>query len=229
MYADPIKEQHERLSEVKGYKKNTKQAREINSKPLKVVNTSALVSKYVGDTSKNLEAVFDEGKLNDAVLVFDDAEGLFGQRTNNGSANERHTNMDVGLLLYQMEHYPGIVILCTNLVETIDQAFHRRLRFTIPFPKPEQSQRAKLWRKLIPEVCPIDEDVNFEMLGTMFDFAGGSIKSAILRAASRAALREVKEGDTKRIKMDDLLEAGKEESYKLETQTDPTIKHALYS
>eukprot|EP00178_Gracilaria_changii_P026024 TRINITY_DN79959_c0_g1_i1.p1 TRINITY_DN79959_c0_g1~~TRINITY_DN79959_c0_g1_i1.p1 ORF type:complete len:141 (-),score=21.61 TRINITY_DN79959_c0_g1_i1:10-408(-) len=118
--------------------------------------------------------------------------------------------MDTGLLLYHMERYPGVVILTTNVVDNIDPAFFRRIKFVVKFEMPTPNDREKLWKSLIPTECPLAPDVNFKTLGQRFELTGGSIKSAIFRAASRAAIRE----SDRIIRMADLEKSGKEEESK---------------
>eukprot|EP01006_Ploeotia_vitrea_P015669 TRINITY_DN4565_c0_g1_i1.p1 TRINITY_DN4565_c0_g1~~TRINITY_DN4565_c0_g1_i1.p1 ORF type:complete len:430 (+),score=64.43 TRINITY_DN4565_c0_g1_i1:194-1291(+) len=188
-------------------------------KPLKVVNSSQLVSKWVGETSKNIQAVFQDAKGNEAVLVFDEAEGLFGSRTSGDSTTDRYANCDTGNLLWQMEHFPGIVILITNKESNIDEAFFRRIKFHIRFEKPTLKLRHQLWKDHIPEKCPIAADVDFEKLA-QFEISGGNIKAAVFRAACRAAVRE----DEPRITWKDLEAAVKEETGKSgDTSSLPSI------
>jgi len=182
-------------------------------KPLKVINSAELLSKWVGDTPKNIDAVFEEGKGNDCVLVFDEAEGLFGSRSQSSSSStDRYANVDVSLLLYHMERYPGVVILTTNQFDAIDPAFFRRIKFVIEFPNPEAEERARLWRSLIPHDAPLDPNVNFKLLGQSFAFSGGHIQSCVIRAAARAALNP---DEHKRvINMELLMAAAAEEEKK---------------
>jgi len=181
-------------------------------KPLKLVNCAQLLSKWVGDTPKNIDALFQEAKSTDAVLVFDDAEGLFGVRSGSAdSACARYANVDVSLLLYHIEKFSGVVILSTNLVKNIDPAFFRRMRFVLEFPIPSFSLRQQLWSHLLPKEMPRTKDIDFDKLAHDFTFAGGNIKSAILRAATRAALRPEK---TRLVTMADLVQAAEEEMKK---------------
>uniref|UniRef100_A0A0G4HU76 AAA+ ATPase domain-containing protein n=1 Tax=Chromera velia CCMP2878 TaxID=1169474 RepID=A0A0G4HU76_9ALVE len=179
-------------------------------KPLKMVNVGQLMSKWVGETGKNIEAVFNEAKAVGAVLVFDEAEGLFGARQQDtGASSGRHDTLNVGLLLHHIETFAGVTIVVTNFVQAIDSAFLRRFKFVLEFPQPDAQLRGRLWRLLLPAETPTAPDVNFEDLGRRFDFSGGSIKSAIFRAAARAALR--KEPSERLIKMADLTAAAEEE------------------
>eukprot|EP00731_Ephydatia_muelleri_P032086 Em0023g593a len=184
-------------------------------KPLKVVNCAELLSKWVGESTKNIDAIFEEARHSDAILVFDEAEGLFGSRTEMSTSTDRYANVDVGVLLYHIERFPGIIILTTNLIDNIDKAFFRRLKFVLHFDVPPFKLRAKLWRLLIPEETPLAADVDFEKLAH-FEMSGGNIKSAVFRAASRAALRL----DQNRVlTMRDLEESAEEESGKNSTRT----------
>ena len=134
-------------------------------KALKVVNCGELLSKWVGESTKNIDAIFQEAQHQDAILVFDEAEGLFGQRTSQSyvtcgeksphtslycvkyrTSTDRYANIDVGVLLYHIERFPGIVVLTTNLIENLDMAFFRRLRFILHLEIPRQSLRVELWK-----------------------------------------------------------------------------------
>jgi len=193
-------------------------------KPLKVINSAELLSKWVGDTGKNIDSVFEEGRMHDAVLVFDEAEGLFGQRTTSGSSStDRYANVDVGLLLYHMEHYTGVVVLSTNQFDVIDEAFFRRLKFVVGFETPKVGEREKLWRLLIPKEAPLSEEVDFKRLANLFEFTGGQIKSCIVRAAARAAL--LTDEAKRKIGMEGLLKASKEE---LEKRKGPLKNEQIY-
>lgn len=143
------------------------------------------------------------------MLVFDEAEGLFAQRTSDGGSTSRHDSMNVGILLHHMEEFSGIVVAITNRYAQVDTAFHRRFKFIIEFPTPDAATRAKLWRKLIPEAAPLAADVDFDELGQRFELSGGHIKSAVFRAAVEASLQM--DTDKRRITMEALLASGKEE------------------
>lgn len=159
-------------------------------KPLKIVNCAQLVSKWVGETGKNIETVFKEARTMDAILVFDEAEGLFGARSSSQeSSTDRYANLDTGLLLYHMERFPGIVILTSNMFGNIDPAFFRRLRFVLEFTEPDASIREKLWRAHVPSEAPLSKDVDFSYLAQKFSFSGGHIKNCCFKAAAKAALR----------------------------------------
>ncbi|KAL3158744.1 hypothetical protein ABBQ32_011472 [Trebouxia sp. C0010 RCD-2024] len=189
-------------------------------KPLKIVNCAGLVSKWVGDTPKNIDALFQEARATDAVLCFDEAEGLFGTRSSDmGSSTDRYAAMDVGVLLHHLETHIGIVVLITNKPEAIDTAFQRRIRFSMTVPMPDAALRAKLWRAAIPEQAPVAQDVDWGALGQGYQLPGGSIKQAVVRAATQAALR-LEEGKAV-IEMEDLRAEAQEEVKKSEGSARP--------
>mmetsp|Transcript_18421 Transcript_18421/g.55530 ORF Transcript_18421/g.55530 Transcript_18421/m.55530 type:complete len:1186 (-) Transcript_18421:1035-4592(-) len=184
-------------------------------KPLKVVNCSGIVSKYVGDTGKSLDALFQEARAMDAVLVFDEAESLFGARGSSmESSTDRYAAMDVGILLHHLENHIGIVVLITNKPSSLDSAFQRRIRFELKFEMPPPPLRSKLWRAMIPKQAPLASDVDWEQLGRSYELAGGSIKNAVVRAATRAALRMTSEAGSAEITQVDLREEATEEAGK---------------
>jgi len=177
-------------------------------RPLKVVNVAELMSKWVGETGKNIEAVFASAKREDAVLVFDEAEGLFGARGGDSSTG-RHDSLNVGLLLQFIENFSGMCIVITNLKEHIDEAFFRRFRFVLNFEKPTRDLRLKLWQSVIPKECPLDKNVRFGTLADRYETTGGQVKSIVLRAATRAALRS--DPALRMLTMDDLERSCAEE------------------
>ena len=166
----------------------------------------------MGESAKNIEKVFVEAKAQDAVLVFDEAEGLFGQRTVDGGSTARHDSMNTGILLHHMEEFSGIAVAITNRYAQVDTAFHRRFKFIIEFPKPDAPMRAKLWRMHIPKEAPLAKDVDFDQLGQRFELSGGHIKSAVFRAAVQASLDS--DPSMRLITMALLEDAGKEETDK---------------
>ena len=208
-------------------------------RPLMVVNCAQLIDKYVGESAKNIEKVFEEAKaqatrcrrhhrrhlrlhhrhlhlsppppspLQEAVLVFDESEGLFASRSSDGGSTSRHDSMNVGVLLHHMETFSGIVVAITNRFVQIDTAFHRRFKFILEFPMPDAATRAKLWRQLIPKEAPLAADVDLAALGDGYELSGGSIKSAVFRAAVEASLQP--EEAKRVITMEALHAAAKEE------------------
>lgn len=154
------------------------------------ISIPRLVSKYVGETEKNISKIFASARANHSMLLFDEADSLFGKRvTNVESSIDRFSNMETNLLLQEIERFEGIVILTTNLDKNIDDAFARRIMFKIDFPKPDVHHRKLIWKKLVPKDCPVADDIDYDRLGESFEIAGGNIKNAVVRAAYRAAER----------------------------------------
>ena len=159
--------------------------------PLYRINPAKVVSKYVGETEKNLNEILVQARATHSILFFDEADALFSARIAKvETANDRFVNLETNFLLQQLERYEGIVILATNLETSIDQAFRRRIAYhvTIPFPKP--ADRQQIWRTLLPARAPVGK-IDFVRLGKSYELSGGHIKNAILRAAYAAAQREV--------------------------------------
>ncbi|MCB0010839.1 MAG: ATP-binding protein [Anaerolineales bacterium] len=154
------------------------------------VDLSTLVSKYIGETEKNLDKIFSEAATSNAILFFDEADAIFGKRSEVKDAHDRYANIEVSYLLQRMETYDGVVILATNLRANLDEAFTRRLHFAIEFPFPEPVDRERIWRVTFPKKTPIGEDVDFKVLSQRFRLAGGNIKNIILAAAFLAAENE---------------------------------------
>ena len=155
------------------------------------VDLSQVVSKWIGETEKNLGRVFDEAARGYVVLFFDEADSLFTKRTQVSSSVDRYANLEVNYLLQRMERYEGVTILATNHESALDPAFKRRLQFRIHFPLPEPPDRLRLWQSLIPEQAGVSDGVDWEYLADAFDMPGGHIRNAIVRAAFRAAQEQV--------------------------------------
>jgi SpoVK/Ycf46/Vps4 family AAA+-type ATPase len=149
------------------------------------IDLSGVVSKYIGETEKNLRRVFETAEESGAVLLFDEADALFGKRSEVKDSHDRYANIEVSYLLEAMERYRGVAILTTNLKNHLDPAFQRRLSFVIDFPKPDAAARARLWRAAIPAAAPT-EGLDIDRLARM-ELAGGSIARAALNAAYMAA------------------------------------------
>jgi len=150
------------------------------------IDLSAVVSKYVGETEKNLAKIFDEAQDAHAMLLFDEADSLFGKRTELKTAQDRFANLEVNYILSRMESFDGVSVLTTNAENAIDPALQRRLNFRVRFPEPEVEEREKLWRQLLPPQAGLRE-VDFRALAETFDMTGGYIKNAVVRAAVVAA------------------------------------------
>jgi len=151
------------------------------------IDLSAVISKYVGETEKNLAKIFDEAQDAHAMLLFDEADSLFGKRTKLESAQDRFANLEVNYILQRMETFDGVSVLTTNAEAAIDPALQRRLNFRLRFPDPEPEERAKLWRQLLPPSSGLHDRVDFDALAERFDMTGGYIKNAVVRAAVIAA------------------------------------------
>ncbi|MEO1741891.1 MAG: ATP-binding protein [Cyanobacteria bacterium J06629_9] len=181
------------------------------------VDLSAIVSKYIGETEKNLRRIFDAAEGGGVILLFDEADSLFGKRSDVSDSKDRYANMEVSYLLQRMESYRGLAILTTNLKNSMDQAFLRRLRFVVQFPFPDAKQRAEIWRRVFPAATPT-EGLVYERLAKL-SIAGGNIRNIALNAAFIAA----DAGEP--VKMKHLLQAAKQEYLKLERPlTDAEVK-----
>ncbi|WP_344072249.1 ATP-binding protein [Streptomyces crystallinus] len=156
---------------------------------LYVVQLSSVVDKYVGETEKNLERIFTEADRTDAVLLFDEADAVFGKRSEVKDAHDRYANMESAYLLQRLESFDGIALLTTNLRANIDEAFTRRLDLVVDFPFPDAGQRLALWRHGLAHV-PAADGIDPAALARDFEMAGGSIRSAVVSAAYLAAGRD---------------------------------------
>ncbi|MDV3002602.1 MAG: ATP-dependent zinc metalloprotease FtsH (plasmid) [Chroococcopsis gigantea SAG 12.99] len=147
------------------------------------IDLSRVVSKYIGETEKNLDRIFGAASMANAILFFDEADALFGKRSEVKEAHDRYANIEVGYLLQKMEEYEGIAILATNLRQNLDDAFIRRLQFIITFPFPDQEYRQRIWEVLFPPQTPLENDVDFEILARKIQLSGGHLKNIALNAA----------------------------------------------
>src|SRR5690606_36008172 len=123
------------------------------------VDVSQIVSKYIGETEKNLAKIFDEASQGHVVLLFDEADSLFAKRTSVKSSHDRYANLEVNYLLQRIEVYDGVTVLTSNFPDNIDDAFARRIRFKVDFPFPDEAERAKLWRIMVPDEAELDAAV----------------------------------------------------------------------
>lgn len=151
------------------------------------IDLSSLISKYIGDTEKNLSRVFDDGERSGGILFFDEADSVFGKRSEVKDAHDRYANIETNYLLQRIEDYPGVVILASNMGRNIDPAFQRRMNFAIEFPFPDRDFRERIWRSVFPAAAPLESDVDFAFLAERFSLAGGHIRNVALSAAFRAA------------------------------------------
>lgn len=173
------------------------------------IDLSMVVSKYIGETEKNLANVFDQAQHRNWILFFDEADALFGKRTEASSSNDRHANQEIAYLLQRVEDYPGTVILATNLEANIDEAFSRRFQSRVYFPMPDAEQRLRLWRGMLSDAARLDADVDVAQLAEEHEIAGGAIAN-VVRFAALAALRAGRE----RIARDDLVRGVRKERIK---------------
>ncbi|SUA90009.1 ATP-binding protein [Pandoraea pulmonicola] len=173
------------------------------------IDLSKIVSKYIGETEKNMANVFDQAQNKRWILFFDEADALFGKRTEGSSANDRHANQEVAYLLQRIEDYPGVVLLASNLKGNIDEAFARRFQSAIHFPMPDDAQRLQLWHNLFPERRGLAADVDLPALAAAHVLSGG----ALLNVARHAVMWAERDGrDT--VSQADLLRAIRREHIK---------------
>lgn len=155
--------------------------------PLFQVDLASVVSKYIGETERNLDRVFDEAEAASAMLVFDEADALFGARSEVTDARDRYANMEVAYLLQRMESYEGVVILTSNLRKNLDDAFARRIAHVIEFPFPDSTMRERLWRTTLPPEAPVEDELDLGRFARRFELSGGNIKNVLVAAAWLAA------------------------------------------
>lgn len=151
------------------------------------IQISQVVSKYIGETEKNLRRVFTEARDANCILFFDEMEALFAKRSEVRDSHDRNANIETAYLLQQMEEYDGVLLMATNLMENIDEAFLRRICFSVAFPFPDASVRKLLWKKMLDTDAPVGGDVDYDFLAENFRMAGGNIKNCVIRAAFLAA------------------------------------------
>lgn len=150
------------------------------------VELSALVSKYIGETQKNIAGVFAFARRQDCVLLFDEADALFARRTEGGDAQDRYSNTEIACLLQQIEQHDGMVVMATNMLQNFDEAFRRRITFMVHLPMPDQALRKRLWQSFLPPRAP-REELDWELLSQRFEFSGAEIKNSMVYAACAAA------------------------------------------
>ncbi len=166
-------------------------AAEVIAKELQLdlykIDLSQIVSKYIGETEKSLNQVFTSASNSNAILFFDEADALFGKRSEVRDAHDRYANIETSYLLQKMEEYEGIAILTTNFRSNMDEAFSRRLRFIVEFALPGVKERRCIWERICPEQMPRSQDIDFDFLARQFELAGANIRNVVLRAAFLAA------------------------------------------
>jgi hypothetical protein len=173
------------------------------------IDLSGVVSKYIGETEKNLDRVFNAAENANAILFFDEADALFGKRSEVRDSHDRYANVEISYLLQKMEQYEGVTILATNLRGNLDEAFIRRLAFTVHFPFPTETDRRRIWTGIWPAEIPLADDVDLDFMAGRFKLSGGNIKNIALAAAYLAA------ADGGRVSMAHLRQATRREYQKL--------------
>ncbi|WP_287264960.1 ATP-binding protein [Moorena sp. SIO3A2] len=171
------------------------------------IDLSRVVSKYIGETEKNLRRIFDCAETGSAILLFDEADALFGKRTQVKDSHDRNANIEVSYLLQRMEAYQGLAILTTNFQSALDSAFERRIRFVVSFPFPGPEIRTQIWQRIFPTMTPT-QNLNYQKLGQL-KVAGGNIRNIALNAAFLAAAAD------EAVNMEHIYEATKREYQKL--------------
>ena len=151
------------------------------------IDLATVVSKYIGETEKNLARIFAEAESSNAILFFDEADALFGRRSEVRDSHDRYANIEISYLLQRMEEYEGVVILATNLRKNMDDAFVRRVHFSVDFPFPSEQDRKRIWEAIWPDTTPRGPDLDLAMMARRFELAGGNIRNIALAAAFLAA------------------------------------------
>jgi SpoVK/Ycf46/Vps4 family AAA+-type ATPase len=179
--------------------------------PLYRVDLSAVVSKFIGETEKHLDAVLREAQATGAALLFDEADALFGKRAQVKDARDRYANQEIAFLLQRIEAFDGLVILTTNLSGHIDEAFLRRIAYVVNFPMPDERLRIELWQRAFPAAAPVAADLDHAALARGFELSGGNIRNAALGAAHLAAAegREIAMRDAVRAAFRELRKLGR--------------------
>ncbi|MBL4663868.1 MAG: ATP-binding protein, partial [Flavobacteriaceae bacterium] len=167
--------------------------------PVFRVDLSLVVSKYIGETEKNLGKLFDEAENKKWILFFDEADALFGKRTQTKSSNDRYANQEVAYLLQRIEDFAGLVILATNIQTNIDEAFSRRFQSMVHFPKPGKKQRRLLWKRLFKDSFDLENDINLDELADKYELTGGEMINILRYCALGAARRNKKSIELKDI------------------------------
>lgn len=180
--------------------------------PMYRVDLSQVANKYIGETEKNLKRLFDAADTSDLLLFFDEADAIFGRRTEVKDAHDRYANLEVSYLLERMERFKGVAILASNRKKDLDEAFTRRLHFVIDFPMPEAPQREAIWRQVIPDGVDTS-DIDFAFLARQFQLTGGHIRSIIFQACLQRAAHA--SNGHRALGMDDVIVAVKRELDKL--------------
>jgi len=173
------------------------------------VDLSSVVSKYIGETEKNLSRIFEETDSGNTILFFDEADALFGKRSEVKDAHDRYANIEINYLLQKIEEHESVIILSSNFGTNIDDAFLRRMQFTVEFPFPDKKHRQMIWQKIFPDKAPLSDEINFKFLAKKIDVSGGHIKNIALASAFLAA------EDCSEIMMNHIIDAARREYQKI--------------
>ena len=173
------------------------------------IDLATVVSKYIGETEKNLDKIFKEAQDSNSILFFDEADAIFGKRSEVRDSHDRYANIEIAYLLQKMEEYQGIVILATNLRKNLDEAFARRMHFSVEFPFPEETDRFCIWQKAFPKAAPLSQDIDLTFMARQFKITGGNIKNIALSAAFLTV------EDSGMVTMEHLIRATKREYQKM--------------
>jgi SpoVK/Ycf46/Vps4 family AAA+-type ATPase len=176
------------------------------------VDLAAVVSKYVGETEKNLDVIFKEAEVSNCILFFDEADALFGKRTEIKDAHDRYANVEVSYLLQKIDEFRGMVVMATNFSSNLDPAFERRLHFSIKFPFPDETSRCMIWKNIFPAKTPVAKNIDYETLAKKFLISGGNIKNIALASAFYTAESG---GDNRSVTMKQIIHACKLEFDKI--------------
>ncbi|MCH5275719.1 MAG: ATP-binding protein [Lachnospiraceae bacterium] len=177
--------------------------------PLYQVDLSRVMDKYIGETEKHLEEIFSFAEKTNVVLLFDEADALFGKRGEVTEGKDRYANMEVAYILQRIEQFEGIVILSTNFYHNIDKAFLRRMKYVLQYRMPDETLRRRLWESSLPEK-QCREELDIDYLAAQFEFTGGMIKNVILSACVKAIYEK------SQLSMEHLLQAIRAEYEKME-------------
>jgi len=172
------------------------------------IDLASVVSKYIGETEKNLRAIFTAAEESGAILLFDEADALFGKRSEVRDSHDRYANLEISYLLQQMESYRGVAILTTNMQHALDPAFLRRIRFIVQFPFPDAAARARIWHRIFPAATPV-ANLDFDRLGQL-NVTGGTIRNIAMHSAFLAA------DDSMRVEARHIVAAARTEYAKME-------------
>jgi len=186
--------------------------------PMYRIDLSQVVNKYIGETEKNLKRIFDAADISDMVLFFDEADALFGKRTDVNDSRDRYANLEISYLLERMERFKGLAILATNRKNDLDEAFLRRLRYVIDFPAPDEAQRAQIWTQVIPPAVAENSKIDVPFLARQFPLSGGHIRSIVFNACLQSAHRDKQ---AKKLLTVDVLAAVKREYDKMNRSLSP--------